>query len=264
MRTSTNQKQPETQLSLFDSLCIVVGIIVGAGIYETSSTVAAQFPHWNMVLGIWLLGGILSFVGAICYAELASAYPKDGGDYVYLRRSYGEIISFLFAWSSIIIIRPGSIAAISLSFANYAQKIWNPFFNTEYQDNGAVIFATLAVLTLSIINSLNITFGKKTQNLLTVLKILGLFLIFSLPFLITPATTTPVKEIYETPLNLEGFGWALNPCAFYFWWLERNRFRRWRGEKSTTKSSPNTLLGHNYSYYNLHSVKRVILLRNRS
>ena len=89
------QAAPTRQLSLFDSTCILVGIIIGAGIFETAPTVAASCPGAAAVLGIWLVGGLLALAGALCYAELATAYPREGGDYVYLGRAYGPWAGFL-------------------------------------------------------------------------------------------------------------------------------------------------------------------------
>ena len=73
---------------------------------------------------MWLLGGLLSLIGAVCYAELATAYPKEGGDYVYLTRAFGRAVGFLFAWCQLWIVRPGSIGAMAFLFADYANQIW--------------------------------------------------------------------------------------------------------------------------------------------
>ena len=82
----------------------------------------APKPAW--LLGVWLLGGLLSLIGALCYAELATAYPKEGGDYVYLTRALGRPVGFLFAWCQLWIVRPGSIGAMAYVFAEYANRIW--------------------------------------------------------------------------------------------------------------------------------------------
>ena len=88
---------PKRQLTLFDSTSIIVGIIIGAGIYESTPLIAKNVPDLGGLLLAWLLGGFCSLVGALCYAELATAYPKAGGDYVYLTRAFGRQIGFLFA-----------------------------------------------------------------------------------------------------------------------------------------------------------------------
>jgi amino acid transporter len=89
---------PKKELSLFDSVCIIVGIIIGAGIFEITPTVASTMDGWKGIMGIWLAGGLLALTGALCYAELATAYPHQGGDYVYQTRAYrgGFIAHFLY------------------------------------------------------------------------------------------------------------------------------------------------------------------------
>ena len=104
---------PRRELTLLDSTCIIVGIIIGAGIYRSSPDVASLAPNALWLIGLWLLGGAFSLVGALCYAELATAYPGEGGDYVYLSRAFGRAVGFLFAWCQLWIVRPGSIGAMA-------------------------------------------------------------------------------------------------------------------------------------------------------
>ena len=162
---------PKKELSLFDSTCIIVGIIIGAGIYETAPTVAAGVVGWGGVLGIWLVGGLLALAGALCYAELATAYPRQGGDYVYLTRAYGRWAGYLFGWSQLVIIRPGDIAALAFVFGTYAKTLYAPFQNCD------ALYAAAAVVVLTITNILGVKQGKWTQNVLTVVKTLGLMAI---------------------------------------------------------------------------------------
>ncbi len=111
------------ELSLFDSVSIIVGIVIGAGIYETSPQVAGNVSGSWALIGVWILGGLLSLAGALCYAELATAYPKEGGDYVYLNEAFGPRCGFLFAWAQLWVIRPGSIGAMAFVFARYANQL---------------------------------------------------------------------------------------------------------------------------------------------
>src|SRR3972149_4470921 len=115
---------PRRELTLFDSTSIIVGIIIGAGIYRSSPSVAQCAPDALWLIGLWLLGGVLSLIGALCYAELATAYPQEGGDYVYLTRALGRAVGFLFAWCQLWIVRPGSIGALGYAFAEYANRNW--------------------------------------------------------------------------------------------------------------------------------------------
>ncbi|MCX7015322.1 MAG: amino acid permease, partial [Candidatus Sumerlaeota bacterium] len=162
---------PKQELSLFDSTCVIVGIIIGAGIYETAPTVAGCMGGWAGALGVWLAGGLLALAGALCYAELAAAYPREGGDYVYISRAYGRWAGYLFGWSQLAIVRPGDIALMAFVFARYAQALYAPFQGVR------LLYAAAAVVALTVVNVIGVKQGKWTQNVLTVAKALGLLAI---------------------------------------------------------------------------------------
>ncbi|MEN6556948.1 MAG: APC family permease [Thermoguttaceae bacterium] len=164
---------PRRQLSLFDSTCIIVGIIVGAGIYCAIPNVAQNAPNAWTLLGLWIFGGILSLVGALCYAELATMYPREGGDYVYLTRAFGRTTGFLFAWSQLWVVRPGSIGAMAYAFAEYANRIW-PRAEGDRAVYVLAAYASGSILLFTGVNMLGVREGKWTQNVLTVVKLLGL------------------------------------------------------------------------------------------
>jgi basic amino acid/polyamine antiporter, APA family len=198
---------PRKELSLFDSICIIVGIIIGAGIYEITPTVAACMGGWVGILGIWLAGGLLALAGAICYAELATAYPHDGGDYIYQTRAYGSWVGYLFGWSQLAIIRPGDIALMAFVFARYAVTIYAPY------QNMLPVYATMAVVILTLINILGVKQGKWTQNLLTVLKSIGILGIVAAGFLAPTPQIMPAETSGITP---DGFKLALILVLFAF------------------------------------------------
>ncbi|RKX39879.1 MAG: amino acid permease, partial [Verrucomicrobia bacterium] len=164
-------KSPVKALSLFDSTCIIVGIIIGAGIYETTPVVAACMGGWIGVMAVWLAGGLLALCGALCYAELATTYPHQGGDYVYLGRAYGPWAGFLFGWSQLAIIRPGDIALMAFVFARYAATLYAPFPNI------GTFYAALVVVVLTLVNMMGVRESKWTQNALTVVKVAGLLFV---------------------------------------------------------------------------------------
>jgi amino acid transporter len=172
---------PKKELSLFDSACIIVGIIIGAGIYETAPTIAASMGGSTATLCIWVVGGLLALAGAFCYGELATTYPHEGGDYVYLSRAYGGWVGYLFGWSQLAIIRPGDIALMVFVFARYASRLF-PF------QHSSLIYAVSAIVVLTAINVVGVKEGKWTQNLLTVVKAAGLLAIVVAGFLAPPQT----------------------------------------------------------------------------
>ena len=175
-QSETPTAAPQRHLTLFDSTSIIVGIIIGAGIYESTPLIAQNVPGVYGLIGAWLLGGFLSFVGALCYAELATAYPRAGGDFVYLTRSFDRPIGFLFAWAQLWVVRPGSIGAMAFIFARYANHLV-PLRIGQADSNGLLVYAAGSVLVLSLINLLGVKQGKWTQNILTTAKVLGLLLV---------------------------------------------------------------------------------------
>lgn len=193
---------PRCELTLFDSVCVIVGIIVGAGIYQSSPLIASCVPSAAALIGIWLLGGFLSLVGAACYAELASAYPQDGGDYVYLTRGLGRSVGFLFAWSQLWIVRPGCIGALAFVFAEHFKQL----FSVKQGAGHTLLYAAGAIVALTAVNIFSVREGKWTQNILTSLKILGLVIICVAAFLpvasLASATTIASEAAPKTNLYL--------------------------------------------------------------
>ena len=169
------QIAPRKELSLFDSTCIIVGIIIGAGIYQMAPDIARGAGSWPGVLLLWTAGGLLSLCGALCYAELATAYPKEGGDYIYLSRAYGKWAGYLFGWAQLTVVRPGDIAVMAFAFATYARTIFDPL--AGHPAVSQRLFAAVATIILTIINIIGVKEGKWTQNLLTVVKAMGLLAI---------------------------------------------------------------------------------------
>jgi amino acid transporter len=167
-KSSAELKMP-APLGLWDTVSIIVGIIIGVGIYEAPDAVFAYASAPWQVAAVWLLGGVLSLLGALCFAELASTYPRSGGEYVYLSRAYGPAVGFLFAWAQLAIIRPGGgIAMPAYIFAKAARHLWDL---GPWQSVGV---AVLAIALLTFVNILGATPGKRTQNLFTLAKVASL------------------------------------------------------------------------------------------
>src|SRR5262249_14745156 len=117
--------EPRALLSLWDAICLIIGIIIGASIYKAPPEIFRNVARPWAGMGAWALGGIVSVIGALCYAELASAYRTAGGDYTYLTRAYGSKVGFFFAWAELSVIRTGgSIAFMAYIFATYAHEFY--------------------------------------------------------------------------------------------------------------------------------------------
>ncbi|TDK23364.1 amino acid permease [Luteimonas aestuarii] len=171
---------PKPTLGAREAFAITIGIVIGAGIFRTPSLVAGAAASDVIMLLAWVVGGALSIVGALCYAELATTYPQAGGDYAYLRRAYGARPAFLYAWARLTVIQTGSIVLLAYVVGDYMQQIL---------DLGAwssTIYAALTVLLLTACNWLGIRQGTTVQNVLTALELLGLGLVIAAGLLFAP------------------------------------------------------------------------------
>ena len=158
----------EGSLSVRDVVAIVVGIVVGVGIFRTPSVVAANAGGPGLLILIWIIGGVISLNGALCYAELATTYPHPGGDYHYITRAFGKKAAFLFAWARMTVIQTGSIAMLAFIFGDYLTGL------LPITSSASPFFAAIAILSLTAINLIGMREGKTTQTVLTVAKVLGL------------------------------------------------------------------------------------------
>jgi len=155
-------------LSLWDSVAVITAIVIGVGIYKVPAEAARFLQSPPLILIAWFSGGMICLLGAFCYAELSSSFPKTGGNYVYLRESYGRLSAFLFGWTELLVIRTGSIAAVAFISAEYLCSLLSagPVFVKPA--------AVSIVLFLSLINIFGLNYGKKIHNTLTVINISAL------------------------------------------------------------------------------------------
>ncbi|MBD1821364.1 amino acid permease [Cyanobacteria bacterium FACHB-DQ100] len=169
--TAEQPPGPKTALTVIDAVALIVGIVIGAGIFETPALVASNTGTNLTVLLAWIAGGVVSLIGALCYAELATTYPHVGGNYYYLQRAYGNAIAFLFAWARMMVVQTGSIALLAYVFGDYASEI------LPLGAFSGSIYAAGAIVLFTLINILGLRQGKGVQNWLTAAKVLGLVLV---------------------------------------------------------------------------------------
>lgn len=181
--------QPEPVLGLRDAIALIVGIVVGAGIFKTPSLVAANAGGAWAMLGLWLLGGIVSLIGALCYAELATACPNAGGEYHFLTRAYGRKLSFLFAWARLAVITTGSIALLAFVFGDYCSRLY------PLGVQSSALYAAAIVIVLTAVNIAGVKSGAATQNWLTVLQALGLLALIVAGLVHHPAAATAAAPV---------------------------------------------------------------------
>ncbi len=171
---------PKPALRLIDAIVLIIGIVIGAGVFRTPSVVAANSPDWFWFLGVWVMGGLVSLIGALCYSELSSAFPSAGGDYHFLKTAFGKGFSFLFAWARITVIQTGSIALLAYIAGDYMSQLFS------IGEHSASFYAIVVVLILTLINILGIQFGTGLQKLLTALQFIGILIIIAVGFFVEP------------------------------------------------------------------------------
>ena len=174
------------QLGLFDSSMMVIGIVIGSGIFMTTGLMADALPSASLILIVWVLGGIQMIAGALTFAELGAAMPRAGGQYVYLREAFGHLPAFLFGWVAFSAYVTGTNAAIAVAIAEHLGSFY-PSLSTHSNlvnignfglSVGQLVAVSLLVV-LSVVNYLGVILGKWVQNIFTVLKI-GSILLFAL------------------------------------------------------------------------------------
>ena len=156
------------ELNVFDAGAVVVGTIIGSGIFLLPSTIAAQIDSLGAVLLLWVLGGILTLFGALSLAEIGSIYPGTGGLCTYLRHVYGPLPAFLYAWALLVMIHSGSIAALGVAFGLYSGQV---FHLNSIEEK---VCSLVVILGLTSVSCLGIRGGKLVQNSIAVAKISGL------------------------------------------------------------------------------------------
>ncbi|MEO8294826.1 MAG: amino acid permease [Gemmatimonadota bacterium] len=210
------------RLGLFSGTMVVIGGIIGAGIFRNPSEVAVRVVTPSLTLTAWVLGGVIALIGAFCYGELGARNPQAGGGYVYLRDAFGELPAFLYAWSLLLIIATGAIAGVAVTFANYTVALLG------LSESMTVPLAVGSIVLLSAINYLGVKPGAITQNIFTVLKLIplvvlivaGLFFARSNP---PAAAIVPVAAPSGFGGIFVALGWALVPILFsYGGWQQAN------------------------------------------
>ena len=224
-------------LGTFDATMLVVGGIIGAGIFVNSYLVAQRLPSPGPILWIWIAGGAIALAGALAFAELASLYPVAGGEYAYLREAYHPLVAFLFGWASFLMIQGGGIAAVSIAFSEHALR-----FAGRPQANPLPL-AIAAILGTALVNVIGVKPGSRVLNGLVLIKIVSLAALILGGIWIAPKLAPlPVPAAAERPpATLFAFAAALVPILFsYGGWQNANTVAE--EMRSPEKSLPRALV----------------------
>jgi APA family basic amino acid/polyamine antiporter len=207
------------RLGRFSATMAVVGGIVGGGIFRTPAAVAGRVGSPSLALGAWVLGGAIALIGAFCYAELGARRPRAGGGYVYLREAWGPLPAFLYGWALLLVIATGAIAAVAVTFADYALAL------AGLPDRLTVPVAVGAIVLLAGINYVGVTPGAVTVNILTVLKLgaLAALIAAGLTFALPGGPAAAAGAVAPARHWLLAIGAALVPILFtYGGWQQTN------------------------------------------
>jgi basic amino acid/polyamine antiporter, APA family len=201
---------PKPVLSVFDGVMIIVGIIIGGGIFTFPPLVAGMTGSVEWMFGAWLFGATLALIGALCYAELATTFPNAGGDYYFLTRAYGKDLSFFFAWARVLVITTGSIALLAFVFGDYMSRVLS--LGTQ----SSTIYAVLIVVALTAVNIAGLKESSRTQNLLSGLLVLGMLLVVIAGFVAPATSAAPAPAPAASNAVPALFGTALLFVLFTF------------------------------------------------
>ena len=203
--------KPRRQLGLFDATMIVMGGIVGAGIFANPSEVAHRVHTPLLILGVWVLGGFIAMCGAFIWAELATRLPGAGGQYLYLREAYHPSVAFVYGWGLLLVTQTGGMAAVAVIFASYFRGLTGVNW-------GDSVLAAIVLLSLTAINCLGARAGSNIQNFLMLLKIAAIAALVALGMALGGGSLKS-EPLLGQPVSfglLKSIGAAMVPIAFAY------------------------------------------------
>jgi len=204
------------RLGLFDATMIVMGGIIGAGIFTNPYVVAQQVHTPLLILGAWAVGGLIALAGAFIYAELSSQVSTSGGQYIYLRDAMHPLVAFGYGWSLLFVIQTGGMAAVALIFANHIYEL----VGARTTDLRAALLASIALAALTIINCIGVRAGSMTQNVLMILKLVAIAALVAVGLTVSgPTQALGVQATNSSQTTwqlLTAFGAALIPAQFAY------------------------------------------------
>ncbi len=192
MKSATPDNQPLRAFTTLSSIAVVVGIVVGIGIFRLPPMVAGHSANEFQFIMFWVAGGLISLLGALCYAELGSSRPDAGGEYYFLSRGFGSTIGFLFSWGRMTVIQTGSLALIAFILGDYATLI------ADLGPYSPVIYAALTIIVLTGVNLLGTGHSRRVQNILTSLIVLLLVLLSVSGLIIMPPDAVPDLSLADS------------------------------------------------------------------
>jgi APA family basic amino acid/polyamine antiporter len=201
------------ELTAFDATMVVVGGIIGSGIFMLPAIVAQRLPTSPLVLGAWIAGGAIALAGALAFAELAALFPQAGGEYVYLREAYHPLVAFLFGWASLLMIQGGGLGAVAITFAQYSLRLLGR------DPSAAPLAAAVSITVVAAVNVAGVKPGSRLLNVLVILKLAALAALIFGGLLLPrggPATVSEPAPALPPLTTALAFGTALVPILFAY------------------------------------------------
>jgi APA family basic amino acid/polyamine antiporter len=209
--TKLDARKPRRQLGLFDATMIVMGGIVGAGIFANPSEVAHRIHTPFLILGVWILGGLFAMCGAFIWAELATRLPGTGGQYLYLREAYHPSVAFVYGWGLLLVTQTGGMAAVAVIFASYFRALTGIVWNDS-------VIAAVVLLVLTGINCLGARAGSNVQSALMLLRLAAIAVLVIFGFSLGGDSLKSEPSLGQ-PVSfglLKNIGSAMVPIAFAY------------------------------------------------
>jgi basic amino acid/polyamine antiporter, APA family len=200
------------RLGIFDATLLVMGGIVGSGIFINPYVVAQQVHTPFLILGAWLAGGAVALAGALVYAELAARRPEVGGQYAYLRDAFHPSVAFVYGWTLLLVTQTGGMAAVAVTFARY-------FLEITHSAISDVVISAAALAILTIVNCLGVRSGSNVQGTLMVLKIVAIAVLVAVGLVVAHPAATPPTTLLDRPMSLDlitAVGAAMTPVLFAY------------------------------------------------
>ena len=204
------QTQLARKLGLFDATMLVMGGIIGAGIFINPYVVAQRLHTPALILGAWVAGGVIALLGAFIYAELAERVPRVGGQYAYIREAYNPLLAFLYGWVLLLVIQTGGMAAVTVTFSRY-------FLDLSGWKLPEAAVATVAIAILTLLNCLGVRTGSTVQNALMITKIAAIMLLVGGGLWSVSSSAAVWRPLSDLPLSVSlasDFGAAMVPVLF--------------------------------------------------
>jgi basic amino acid/polyamine antiporter, APA family len=200
------------QIGFFDATMIVMGGIIGSGIFINGYVVAQQVHTSALIVTAWVVGGVLALLGGFIWAELAARMPDVGGQYAYLREAYHPAVGFLYGWVLLLVIQTGGMAAVTVTFARYFLE----FSRVQFSDR---LVGILALGLLTVVNCLGVKLGSRVQSALMVLKIVAIGILIAAGFFLIRVPHSLLGRVLDKPPSVDlltSFGAALIPVLFSY------------------------------------------------